>query len=856
MRKFILVLFLLSMTMLQSANPVGLISQPLTQNWEFRKKGDGQWLAARVPGCVHDDLQRNGLMKDYIFRNQELDVQWVEKEDWEYRLRFTPDPDALRQSRIDLVFDGLDTYAEVSLNGTPLLVADNMFVAWEKEVKNLLKPGENELVILFRSPVNEGMKKLRQLPYILKVTNEIAPEDQRSNIFTRKAPFHYGWDWGPRLVTSGIWKPVSLRAWSEARIDEVFLEPVSITPELARYQARVDIVAAEAGTYEAEIAIGGVDRRWNTLLTVTPGNATLIVPFEISQPTLWWSHGLGDPHLYPVTIRLKKTTTVLDEAQRPLGVRTLELVQEPDSFGRSFYFRLNGVPVFMKGANYIPSHIFTQLQTPEVYERLVNDALEANMNMLRVWGGAVYEDDYFYDLCDRKGILVWQDFMFACALNPGDSLHLENIRKEARFQVKRLRHHPSLALWCGNNENLIAWHRWGWKQAYPQEISDQIFRDYETIFYDILPRAVGEFNPQIGYWPSSPQSYGNELPDRNSGDEHDWTIWFAEAPFANYGNHTPRFVSEYGMQAYPAMATLKSFTEAGDLSYRSSVMEQRQRSFMPWIGPNVNGNEMIRRYVLRYFREPKDFDQFVYVSQLMQAEGFKAGIEAHRRNMPKCMGSLYWQINDCWPTVSWSSVDYYGRWKASHFAVKEAFKPFAVIPVEENGQMKVYAVSDKLQDQSAQLSLRLFALDGQLIWEKTETVTVKANTSAVVWSADSGMLRGMGDLKNRGLEVRLLSGSEVLAENHFFFLPFKDLNLPQPNIQASVSPAGDGLWRVTVTTDQWAQGVFLETTEGQGRFSHNFFPLAPGATQTLDLRWQGRAGAVPGIQVRSLRESY
>ncbi len=848
MRRFLSALLLLAMAFTSSVPAEPLLRLDLSGAWSFHQAGKEAWLPATVPGCVHNDLLVAGKIPDPFFRNNADSVQWIEREDWEYSRTFSVSADLLRRDVVELVFDGLDTYADVYINDSLVIRADNMFTDWRASVRPLLREGENSLRVYFHSPVIEGLRKKSQLPYILKMTNEIAPEDQRTNVFTRKAPFHYGWDWGPRLVTSGIWKPVYLQGWDKARIEDAFLEPLSVNPDTARYQARTEITVTQPGRYEVEVRISGLETTFKNTLSLEVGLQTILVPFELVQPKLWWSHGLGEAHLYPVEVSLKNEDAQLGKVRRQLGVRTLELVQEPDSFGRSFYFRLNGVPVFAKGANYIPSHIFTQLQTPAIYERLIGDALAANMNMLRVWGGAVYEDDYFYDLCDQNGILVWQDFMFACALNPADSLHLENIRKEADFQVRRLRHHASLALWCGNNENLIAWHRWGWKTAYSPEVSNQMWADYERIFYTILPTAVGAYNPQISYWPSSPQAFGNELPDRKTGDEHDWTVWFNEKSYADYGVNTGRFVSEWGLQSFPEMATIDSFATQNDYSYRSEAMEYRQRSFMPWIGKNVNGNEMIRRYVDRYYGDPANFADFVYLSQLNQALAYKTGAEAHRTAMPKCMGSLYWQINDCWPSLSWSSIDYYGRWKASHYAIQHAFAPLIVVPGVTDDQVWVDIVSDKLQPVAGQLTLRILDFKGDTLWQYAAPATAQANGKTRIVAGEVPQ-RWKGKKLRHLVLVADWKGTDGVSAHNLYYPEWpKDQKLPETEVRSVVAPAGKG-YQVTLTSNQLAVGVYLNFPGVDGHFSDNYFDLLPGETRVVTFAPQQTGVTLPKLEV-------
>ena len=849
--KYIIFLILSAIMILNActATDDACVELTLDSGWEFRQAGESQWRTATVPGSVHSDLLQQGLIPDMFYRANEDSIQWIERVDWEYRTRFTPDAALRRAGYVELDFKGLDTYADVYLNDSLILQADNMFIAWQVPVSGLLRQGENELRIYFRSPVNVGLEKLRQLPYLLKATNEQAPEDERTNIFTRKAPFHYGWDWGPRLVTSGIWRPVHLRAWSLAAIEDIYIEKISVSPERAEYKAHLNVKAEQAGEYGARLVVQGLAGEFSQSARMEPGVHTLTIPFSIENPSLWWTAGLGEPHLYSLDIDLYSGNRKIDGRSQRIGVRDIQLVQEPDEIGRSFRFELNGVPVFMKGANYIPSHTITPMVTPEVYSRVIADAVAANMNMLRVWGGAIYEEDLFYDLCDENGILIWQDFMFACALMPADEQHWDNIRKEAEYNVRRLRNHPSMALWCGNNENLTAWHHWGWKEAYPDSISQVLWNGYDKIFHQILRQAVAEHHPELTYWSSSPSSYIDRLPDRKSGDEHDWTIWFGQAPYENYLTNVPRFVSEYGLQAYPEVKTLRSVMEDGDLEWNSPMMDRRQRSRMDWITPGFSGNGMILRYLERYYPSPVDFAEVSYLSQLSQALAWRYAIEGHRRAMPWCMGSLYWQINDCWPTVSWASVDYYGTWKASHYMARRSFEPVLVTGYLETGRVNVHAVSDRLEELNGILRLELMDFDGTVL--KTEDIPFAVQNSSVrVLSRSVTEVLSGRDPRRSVLRLRLMQGEEVLAANNMLFTLPKNIDLPEVQIGMQAVREGSD-WLLTLQSDSLAKDVYL-STEKEGRFSDNFFDLLPGETVEVRLSATDVADPDAEISVRCL----
>jgi beta-mannosidase len=501
----------------------------------------------------------------------------------------------------------------------------------------------------------------------------------------------------------------------------------------------------------------------------------------------------------------------------------------------------------------IPPETLTPLATKARYNRLVDNAVAANMNMIRVWGGAIYGEDYLYEQCDEKGILIWQDFMFACALQPGDTAHLENIRKEAEYNVKRLRKHTSLALWCGNNENYHGWHEWGWDEMFEPDDKEFVWNTYQQIFHEILPEAVETFDPERSYWASSPMAYDGTKADRKSGDEHDWTIWFGQKPFSAFGENVPRFVSEYGLQSFPSMHTIRKFSEEEDWAYDSEVMRHRQRGRMSFIEPGFDGNDMIMRYMKRYFNVPDDFQDFVYVSQLLQARAYKTALEAHRRNMPHCMGSLYWQLNDSWPTISWATVDYYGNWKASHYAVKKANEPVILAPVEEDGLFKIYAVSDRLSPFDGELLVNVMNFSGQVITKHRVNAHVPANTSQVVFEKSVDELIEDANSHSLVVEMELNTKGDKVASNLFYFHRPKDLSLPTSEVTLTAEKTEKG-YGLTISADKLAKNVYLTTPDGKGFFTDNFFDVLPGKARLISLETDEELNPEEDIQVTILNE--
>jgi len=564
---------------------------------------------------------------------------------------------------------------------------------------------------------------------------------------------------------------------------------------------------------------------------------------------------LGEPFLYELTSHLKAGTQLLDEDIQKIGIRTIRVVQEQDEKGKNFYFELNGVPVFAKGANYIPNDNFIPRVSPERYEHIIKSAADANMNMLRVWGGGIYENDTFYDRCDEYGILVWQDFMFACSMYPGDETFLENVRQEAIQNVKRLRNHPCLALWCGNNEIDVAWSHdtpggWGWKQRFSADIRKKIWHDYENIFHRMLPDVVSEFDPKTFYWPSSPLADWDKRASyrSTSGDIHYWGVWHGREPFENFKLRIGRFMSEYGFQSFPEFNTVKSYTLPEDWDINSEVMAAHQRSGI--------GNRRIKEYMDLYYRNPKDFESLLYVGQVLQAEGIKSAIEAHRQKMPYCMGTLYWQLNDCWPVASWSGIDYFGRWKALHYFVKKAFKQILVSPAINDNVLKVFVISDKLSRFNADLKLEILDFSGKTLWQKSISVEVQANTSQSYFDEKiNNFIKGLNK-KEFFLKTSLVQKDKVLSQNIIYFLPVKSLNLPAPVITKRIVPMKNG-YQIILSSDKLAKNVYLSIDTDEGFFTDNYFDLVPGEEVLIDfLTTEKLTDFEKKLKIITLRDSY
>ncbi|PWT79888.1 MAG: hypothetical protein C5B44_06205 [Acidobacteria bacterium] len=813
---------------------ISKIKISIKTGWQFREAGKDTWYPATVPGCVHTDLLKNKLIEDPFYRDNEKKLQWIGKTDWEYRTTFNVTPEIFGRDNIDLVFEGLDTYADVFLNDARLLSTDNMFRTWRIDCKRLLKLRANTLRIRFRSPINEVLPLIAKINYQLPAGND---QGEKTSPYTRKAPYQYGWDWGPRFVTSGVWRPVSLEAWNSARVDDLHLLPKKVTEAAAAMNAEVEIVAHK--TARATIVLENLTDKIIAAkreVNLTPGSNRVALDIVIPRPALWWPNGLGAHPLYNFKATLLINGKQIDAITTRTGLRSLELRQQPDDSGKSFTFVINGVPVFAKGGNWIPADSFPSRISKGKYRQLLESVRDTHMNMLRVWGGGIYERDDFYELCDEMGILIWQDFMFGCSLYPGEQAFLDNVRQEAVDNVKRLRNHPSIVIWVGNNEIESGWFHWGWKTQLPAKLWD----DYLKLFYGVLPDVCSSLDPSRPYWPSSPSSHLEDDPEsQKMGDLHYWQVWHASMPFTEYEKQFPRFMSEYGFQSFPQLETVDTYTVPADRDINSPVMMAHQR--------HPRGNQLIREYMLREYPEPKDFESFLYVSQVLQAEGIKIGAEHLRRIMPHNMGSLFWQINDCWPVASWSSIDYTGRWKALQYYARRFYSDILVSPQEKDGNVNVFVVSDRLQPLAAHLSLNLLDFQGNKLWNQEKGIEIRPLESKSYFTIPVDELLAGKDAKRVVLFVEVLVDGQRVSSNEHFFQPYKNLSLPSPQIKTDIATTRGG-FKISLSSDTFARAVYLSSPDYEGSFDDNYFDLIPG--EKVEINFSSRT-RIPSATFRS-----
>ena len=803
---------------------------------------DSKWLPVQVPGDVTRALIEAGRIPDPFIDRNEDEVRWMEEREWWFRAHFKNPSDLNpKEERLLLAFEGLDTYAVLYLNGNLLGRHQNMFSEAVFDVTNKLKPGDNLLAVRFDPPLSK-----------------VNPDDpfkswwgrNPERVYMRKAQFGYGWDWGPRLPTIGIWRPVELVRhriaallgvqFATLRLDRQSAGLLGEEPKISSALVMLRISAARfAGDdpLKAEVRLTAPGEKKPILSETIPlnqpgGLQDQTVYFSVPNPTLWWTHDIGQPFLYDLRVQLRRGKEVLDSYQSQVGIRTLSLDQSPDPDEpgtRFFRFVLNDVPIFARGANWIPADSFVGAIPPERYENLLSMASEAHMNMLRVWGGGIYEHDLFYELCDRLGMLVWQDFMFACAMYPENDAYAVEVEFEARFQVKRLRNHPSLALWCGNNEN-----QWIHDRNNPQHPEEKV---PGSRYYDqLLPDVVSELDGITPYWPGSPYG-GNDYNSMTEGDLHDWRVWHGGQPrrfgdplvndrspegvsYRHYAEDMGRFISEFGMHAAPVLETLKRVIPEDQLYHHSPAMDHHNKD-----NPKNKGDNLMQTVT----GLPDNLDEYIDFSMIAQAEGLKFGIEHFRQRKPHCSGALIWQLNDCWPVLSWSLIDYYGFGKAGYFYTQRVFAPvMASFKLFEDGGAAVWLTNDCLQDFVGTIQVRLAEFDGDLVWEKELGVDIPANTSLEVFRWDAQETEGSA---SRYLWVSEPEGK--FPANRSFFTPIKDLQRQPVRPEMSVTQVDPHILAVDLSAAGYAYFVHLTHPDENTRYSDNYFDMQPGEQRVI-----------------------
>ncbi|MDF3130511.1 glycoside hydrolase family 2 protein [Kiritimatiellaeota bacterium B1221] len=786
--------------------------------WQLTREKNQETIPATVPGNVHQALLAADLIPDPYYRENERDLQWIGQEAWSYRRTFELSEEQVSADGITLVCKGLDTFARLEINGEKVAETDNMFREWSFDVGALLKVGENTIVVSFQSvfPYIEENLKVHDVRTPLCIEHE-----PRGRSYIRKEQCNFGWDWGPVLVTHGIWRDLELQIGSESRVQGLQLRQthsagcVKLLGELAlSSEVQADVEMSVEVSLEGRIVAGHRQT----------GDVTFEI--EIQDPKLWWPNNMGDATLYDVKVTLE--TASPQSICRRVGFRVVELVQDEDAWGRSFYFRINGVPMFAKGSNWIPADSLHRV-TNAHYRDLLQSAADGNQNMIRVWGGGFYEEDVFYDICDELGLLVWQDFMFACSAYPADTPGFkESVEAEVIDQAKRLASHACIALWCGNNEleqMAVGFEGQSWPLM-PLELYKQLFDEW-------IPDALATVVPDAIYWPSSAHSPAGDRKfhaNPECGDAHLWDVWHRDRPFEWYRGSFHRFCSEFGFQSYPEMKTLESITEPRDRNITSPVMEFHQRSGI--------GNSKIMNYMLSWFRMPEGFESTVMLSQLQQGLAIKYALEHWRLNRPRCMGALYWQLNDCWPVASWASIDYYGRWKTLHYMSKRFFAPLLVAGVEhpEEGRVDVHVASDLNEKKTLTLKCIVTDIGGEVLRSEDREIDVNALESRKVTEMDCSQFLETSGPRNLLVWLELWDGDDVVSENLVYFVKPKHLELNVPEVRSSVRAVDDSTFEVSLEANLPALWVTLQLKKLDFRADDNALSLRPGEVRKVTVR--------------------
>lgn len=771
----------------------------------------------QIPGTVLSGLLAAGKIKDPFYRTNEDATRALFWKDYVFTRTFDVDEELLAQQHIVLVCEGLDTLAEISINGTFLAKTDNMHRTWKFQAKKLLHPGKNEIQIVFRSV----LRFIEDYPYEAhKKINYIPCGSMKGNQLLRKAHSMFGWDWGPQTIDAGIFRDIYLQGYSHARIEDIRIHQ----QHAKNVSVQTSITLSESVPGQklcVELSEDGADKPLQTKLCKTNADGVAAVDFVIENPKLWWPNDYGDQPLYIVrTTLLDEDGTSLESITRRIGLRTLTISQEKDEWGNEFAFCVNGVKIFTRGGNYIPDDCLYTRITEKKLDYILESCRRAHFNCVRVWGGGYYPSDAFYDLCDEKGLIVWQDLMYACNVYDVTDAFAENCRQETYDNVRRLRHHASLGLWCGNNEIESAWDHWG---DFQKE-TPYLRADYIRLFEEVLPKAVQEADGETFYWHSSPSSGGcfDNPDDANRGDTHYWDVWHGQKPFTDYRKYFFRFCSEFGFQSFPCAKTVNSFTLEDDRNIFSRVMESHQK--------NDAANGKMLYYLSENLRYPKDLTHLLYASQVLQGMAIKYGVDHWRRNRDRCMGTLYWQINDDWPAPSWSSIDYFGRWKALHYMAQKFYAPHAVSMTLEDHRCHIYFSNESFETTEYSLTLSIRDLSGNVL----ETYETKGNSPAfsAIETAVVDICSWEDQKDDVFLEAVIHTKDQKVLKDVETLVPYKYLNLKNPVISTEAEETNDA-FILHISSDCFAPFVALDFDDADVIFSDNFFHLTDKTVQDI-----------------------
>ena len=816
-----------------------MVSINLSGTWLFKATDEDKWLEAIVPGTVHSDLIRAGRLEDPYYRDNEFKIQWVEKKEWEYKKTFLIESTLFKCDTIKLKCFGLDTVADIYINDIIIGKSQNMFIEYEFDIKPYLKTGENTIHVIFRNILEWNKKQKEKRP-------QITWNDEKGHYyFTRKCGSDFGWDWGLRLLSCGIWRPVCIYAYSEGRIKDFNLQQNLSDSGKAEMNISAEIEKYNSTSLLLDLKVCLNDK---TLIekTLTVVGESINIRLVIDDPELWWPNGWGSQPLYSITADLKYEGTIVHTWKTRTGFRKIELVQEKDERGLTFGFKVNGNLIFCKGGNWIPAGNMRDALTCEHYRHLLQSCKETNFNMIRLWGGGIYEAECFYNYCDENGIMLWHDFMFAVGPYLSDEEFLNNVKGEIADVVKRLKDHPSIALWCGNNEQESSMPKW------VMQYETATWKEFDKVFYEAIPDICERYDPDRLYWPSSPHNPLDRERKRSdyktaSGDAHIWSVWHDEKPISLFEENLDyRFVSEFGLLSLPPMATIDSFTMPEDRCFPSYILDLRNKSGKKSLGTENSGSHRIAKYVSESFKMPGSLLGWVYLSQLVHGEALKIAIESYRRNYPYTTGALYWQINDNWPTAAYSTMDYYGRWKAPQYMARHFFNPVLVCGQVEESHVRIWGVNDVLYSRNLELQWSLRRFDGNETKHDEKPVMLPPNSSVLLEELDFTYEIGENpdfityrdtNYENRRqfyLVYRLVEDGRIISSNVSFFAPFKYITLKQPEVIYETHSENNGLF-IILKAKYFAAFVELGVQDGYARFSDNYFHLVPGETHRIEL---------------------
>ncbi|MFZ2657576.1 MAG: glycoside hydrolase family 2 protein [Victivallales bacterium] len=811
----------------------------LSGEWKLIRVKTKETVPAQVPGDTHSALLNAGKIPDPYWADNELAVQWVGREDWIYSRKFSVSEGMLSEKSVFLNCDCLDTISDISINGRKAGSTENMFLRYRFEVKKFLKPGENTIEILFHSAENTAVQASKKLKYPVPHGNNPVQSPNRNLV--RKVQCHSGWDWGPCLMVAGIYGDIYLGAYSDARIEHVYCDQKH-SRGLCEVKVDCEVFSPDGEKTTMKIILG--KEEVTKKVQLNPGLNNITGTLTVKNPQLWWPNGFGSQHLYDLSV-----TVGGSEIKKKLGLRKIELISEEDKMGLSMSFRVNGAEIFAKGADWIPCDALPQRQTREAIEYLLDSAAKANMNMLRIWGGGQYEHDYFYEMCDEKGIMIWQDFMFACALYPASKEFLDLVRQEAIYQVKRLRDYACIAIWCGNNEDIGALN-W-FKES--KENRDRYLVDYDRLNEGVLGNIVRELDPNRVFWPSSPcggpGDYSDAFHNDKRGDMHYWDVWFGGKTFDNFLKIFPRFCSEFGYQSFPSMDTVRAYAPEKQFNVTSPVMEHHQKC--------NGGNSKIIEMFSRCFRLPEGFENFIFLSQIQQGIAIKTAVEHWRRLRPNCMGTIYWQLNDNWPVCSWASLNYQGSWKLLHYMAKRFYEPVLVSAIQDDDkkQVGIFLTNDTLQSKKAKISIQVRDLTGKVTFEDNITAVAPASSAKQICKYDLSKLTSKLDSHFMTLKMDL---DGKIFHNEHFFCVWKKYEFPKPEIKIKTKAVKEG-FEVKLETDLPALYVSLSAEGISGEFDDNCFTLLPKEGKTIIFK-PGRTVTTEAfkkaLSVKHLRQTY